>query len=296
MESAVRIVKRYKCSRCQELGHNARSCQEESPSTKMSTKMSTSVANDVVDRPTATVLLFPAAREPAPRPGDELAVTHMRWAEIYARRQAKKYPILDVDEVASEAILTLLLAARDFDQSLGVPFKAWAGKHINWAIVDMRRKEDPAGRWQRKCEKTGVETKASRRGLPWRMEGDISDLMSNSKVAVAIAMTPDQLTNIELEQVLGKISLLPPRLRDVLERHFVDGVLLHVIGAELGVTESRVCQMVQEGRRLLLELLAEPEEMVRQGSSEELAEARKQDGSGSEPPRLTASAGHLKAA
>src|SRR5579863_8890861 len=228
MESVVRLVKRYKCSRCQELGHNARGCRKESSSSSFRA----SVAS-VASVASATVLPFPAARRSGPYPGDALAIEHMRWAEIYGRRQAKKYPTLDLDDVTSQVSLTLLLAARDFDPKLGVPFKAWAAKHINWALVDLRRKEDPAGRWQRQCEKNGVETRCSRRGLPVRIDVDIGELeKEHLSVVAAFSTSADQVVNVELAEVLTKIEMLPPRLRDLFKRYFLDGVLLHVIGKE----------------------------------------------------------------
>ncbi|MCU1278714.1 MAG: flagellar biosynthesis sigma factor FliA, partial [bacterium] len=64
----------------------------------------------------------------------------------------------------------------------------------------------------------------------------------------AVADNADTLDVLQQEEMLAELRValdqLPARERYVLQRHFFDGVAMRTVGVELGVTESRICQIV----------------------------------------------------
>jgi RNA polymerase sigma factor for flagellar operon FliA len=68
---------------------------------------------------------------------------------------------------------------------------------------------------------------------------------------------PDELSmKREMVRRLGKaISNLPPRKQRVLEMYYQREMTLREIGLELGVTESRICQIMGEATQKLRTML-----------------------------------------
>lgn len=197
--------------------------------------------------------LRPLASSSPRSAADTLVVEHIEWAMSQAVKFCrKKYLRIEVEDAIGEAEIALVQAARRFDPNRGIPFKAWATRRIQGAIIDFARNQDPAGRHQRIKEKEGVETKAARRGLPVRVLGDIVDLEAMGKLGEGLRATQD--VSAQVREVLDDMKKLPPRVREVLERHFVNDESLLSIAKSWGVTESRVCQLAGEARQRLLEL------------------------------------------
>ena len=226
----------YKCGRCGGTGHNSRRCE--------------AIRQATGDRQQATG---------EKHPNDVLVVEHAAWADKYARTLAKKYPGMDPDEAAGEAAMRLLLAARKFDPEKSNNFKAWATVHIKGAVVDAHRRNDPAGRWQREKEKQGIETTAARRGIPMRIWGDVSDLEKDHPDRGLFFSRPaSQVVHAELAEMLELLEKLPPNQARVMREHHIEGKTLARVGREVGVTESRACQIETEARQSLMVLISEP--------------------------------------
>ncbi|MGH9038124.1 MAG: sigma-70 family RNA polymerase sigma factor [Acidimicrobiia bacterium] len=192
------------------------------------------------------------------------------------------------DELVSAALFGLVQAARTFDPDRGVGFERYARSRMRGAVLDDLRSRDWASRSTRARARarrvvddefamafgrspTASEA-AERMGLSSaqlaRLDEDVhrATLLSYDSV-VAFSdesdafLAPDAdpalaiLERERLTQVKAAVAALPPRMRTVVVGSFFEGRRLVDIATELGVTESRVCQMKHEAlcqlRRLL---------------------------------------------
>lgn len=200
-------------------------------------------------------LVHHAAREVAPRVRDAVSL----------------------DELVSAGSLGLLQAMDGFDIDRGLAFSTFAMRRIRGAILDELRARDPLSRSDRAhvrkldaavCE---LEQRAGRAPTP----GEVAQHLGVDNetfhrwrertahaTAVSLESEPngrvlsDQLGDdgdlevhgaVELKERSGVIRAalekLPIRERLVVSRSYFDERPLREIAAELGVTESRVCQL-----------------------------------------------------
>jgi RNA polymerase sigma factor FliA len=82
----------------------------------------------------------------------------------------------------------------------------------------------------------------------------IEHLLADERQEPAMALLASEQLG-ELREALAK---LPERQREVLQRRFVDNMSQVEIGAELGVTNSRICQIETAALRALRELIEHP--------------------------------------
>lgn len=164
-------------------------------------------------------------------------VAGMSLVRQIAASVARRLPShVDRDELVSLGALGWAEARARFDASRGVPFAGFAAMRIRGAILDGLRACDTLSRGERKRAKADCEPTAQR---------IVSD---ESEVDAAIAADADAseiLQNEELRAELrAALDQLPARERYIVQRHFFDDVPMRALGLELGVTESRISQIV----------------------------------------------------
>jgi RNA polymerase sigma factor for flagellar operon FliA len=170
-------------------------------------------------------------------PDDPLA--GMALVRQIAASVARRLPShVDRDELVGLGTLGWAEARQRFDASRGVPFAGFAAARIRGAILDGLRRADTLSRGdRRRAQRDSAPVLPRIVSDPAEVEaamdrssddGDVSDVLAQQEMVdeLRIAMTK-----------------LPERERLVLLRHFFDDVPMRVIGAELGVTESRVSQI-----------------------------------------------------
>jgi RNA polymerase sigma factor FliA len=187
------------------------------------------------------------------------------------------------DELSSAGMMALVVSAKGFDASRGVPFARFAAIRIRGALMDELRSMDWAARSvrgrAREVESTRSALAASLGRTPradeiaTAMGTTISDLDSlNADVARASVLSlqgfspetgaealPDVTAGPEslilMREKLGylhdSIAVLPERLRFVVTEYFFKQRQMTDIAAELGVTESRISQLRAEALRML---------------------------------------------
>jgi RNA polymerase sigma factor for flagellar operon FliA len=183
---------------------------------------------------------------------DALVTEHMGWARGLARKRASRHPAIDLDEMIGEALVALVEAAKRYDPDRG-DFKSFAARRINGAMLDRARRDDPAGRHQREMDKAGIVTEASLRGVPTQVHGDAAELAEAryTRHLVFPSIPANQEAVADLMLTREAVAKLPANLRYAVERYHFDDVGLKQVGAELGVTESRVCQLINMARQVL---------------------------------------------
>ena len=211
-----------------------------------------------------------------------LITDHLALVERIARRMGGHLPAhVRLDDLVSAGRLGLLDAAERFDPKYGATFPTFAGQRIRGAILDDIRDRDSLSRDMRAlsnriaaAERTltgrlarapteaetaaalGVsvaELQAWHAKLSWRAEGDavgFDDAAPDflDRYAPDDAPTPlDAAEAVELRDHLeAAIAKLPERMQLALSMVYGEQLTQREASVVLGVTESRVCQMLAE--------------------------------------------------
>lgn len=215
---------------------------------------------------------------------DELAVKHLDLVGRVVGRLPISVPDqLDREDLLSVGALGLLKAARTYQPMRGASFRTYAFIAIRAAVLDELRRFDPLPRGARsrlkELRKLEVDFRAREGRLPTPEE--ISESLSlsstetdqllahaegarllNSGVLSAPSRDPFDPVDTraaepadnaahqeEMELVEHAIRALATRERQVIVLYFSEGLYLKEIGETLGVTESRVCQILACAQR-----------------------------------------------
>ena len=189
------------------------------------------------------------------------------------------------DDLMSAGMCGLAQAARSFDPSRGVPFHAYAATRIRGSLLDELRTHDWASRPVRaRARQLEVANEkiiarlgrpattaelAQEMGVPVSsVEGLQADLhratvlnydsMVTSGDGESIIVSADdddpETSILDRERnayLVDSIRALPERLRTVVIGYFFENRPMQEIGAELGVSESRISQLRAEALELL---------------------------------------------
>jgi RNA polymerase sigma factor for flagellar operon FliA len=208
--------------------------------------------------------------------------------QTIAKRLARKLPAhVEVDELVHEGVLGLIDAIDRYDASRKVPFKSYAEIRIHGAMVDALRSDDIVPRSVRR-KNTELENARSylsfkNRRAPSRdemvaylgiSESDYESMLRDSlirrSVSLDVSTTEDGQTPLvesiaaeteHAEDIVGSrelrkalvhaVSCLPEKERVAVSLSFMNEMTLREIGEQLGVTESRACQLRGAGVKRL---------------------------------------------
>ncbi|WP_245885648.1 sigma-70 family RNA polymerase sigma factor [Xylanimonas oleitrophica] len=190
-------------------------------------------------------------------------------------------PTVTRDELASAGSLALVLAARAYDESTGVPFARYAALRVRGALIDELRSMDWASRGARtrarEVQSATDELTHSLGRRPTREE--IAQVLGTDPASVDQAQadlerrvlsldgtdnpvadvvadaapTPEEavLTRERLTWMRAAVESLPERLKTVVVALFFEDRPVTEVAAELGVTPSRVSQLRTEALGLM---------------------------------------------
>lgn len=201
--------------------------------------------------------------------------SYLNVVRAVAQHIASRLPsTVDTEDLIHDGILGLLDAAEKFDPSRGTRFTTYAETRIRGAILDGLRQKDwrprSVRRGRRELDETVThlstafgrpateEEIAASMGLSLEAYRDLlldasagplislEDLPPGSDPSVtAEGLLPHgALERRQMLEVLAEqIAELPERERRVMELYYHEGLNMKEVGAVLGVTESRVCQL-----------------------------------------------------
>jgi RNA polymerase sigma factor for flagellar operon FliA len=210
---------------------------------------------------------------------DAVIRAHMGFARNLALRMMGRLPAsVDLDDLIGAAILGLVDAVDRFDASRAIPFEAYARTRIQGAILDALRAEDHLSRRERRKSREAdraeerlrmklgrelyvEEAHRARRGIPRALghaqafvqleDADDGTLADQESAFARIAAAQDR------QRLRDQIAGLPQRERAILSLYYEQELTYRQIGAIVGVTESRICQILQRIHRSLRSSLEE---------------------------------------
>lgn len=205
---------------------------------------------------------------------DAFLEAHLDLVKYLATRIASRLPLsVDVDDLIHDGVLGLMDATDRFDPARAVRFRTYAETRIRGAIMDGLRRKDwkPRSLRQRKRRLDDVVSRLAASRSRAATEDEIAVEMGMSvedyrgmlsELHVGVQLSLDELVGdgeptltssddtdgpvekAELLRLLAEeVQRLPGRERQVLELYYFNNLNMKEVGAVLGVTESRVCQL-----------------------------------------------------
>ena len=221
---------------------------------------------------------------------NEYAAKFFPYIEKVARRLARRLPAhVEIDDLISSGVIGLMEAAERFDPTRVDRFEAFAEFRIRGAMLDDLRSRDTLSRDMRRLSNElrdatrRLEAQLGRtpdqEEIAKRLGVGVEELyarqqkLSGSSVVGIDDAGPDllertgdhsaidpfeQASKHEMtDRLVSGIGHLPEKMQQVLSLYYCDNLNLKEIGAVLGVTESRVCQIHGEATRRLRDSLSE---------------------------------------
>ncbi|MDD2539431.1 MAG: FliA/WhiG family RNA polymerase sigma factor [Desulfuromonadaceae bacterium] len=226
---------------------------------------------------------------------EQLIVEHIPLVRyLVGRISAKLPPHLDLQDLTSSAMIGLINAADRFDSSRGVLFKTFAEQHIRGTILDELRSYDVLSRSMRdkykrvERELRQLENQLGRDPTSEEMAealqislDDYFELLDDVHVFTFISLDDSwdgddgsplcladvlceaeakspqqQVMSMQLAEALGQaIDSLPEKERLAVTLYYNEDFNLKEIGETLGLTESRISQIISQAMvRLRLRL------------------------------------------
>ena len=168
-----------------------------------------------------------------------LVLGSMRYARIIAIINARKYTIEEEDAI-SVATIGLIQAAKRFDPTKNDHFRKYAYVRIHGAIIDEVRKN------------LLVSRKDRSKGKKIRMVSFDETHVDTGQPLIELSdfeTTPE--IGIDLKIAMGKLSIREQKIMWAMAY----GSTSKEIGEQLGVSESRICQIAGKARaKLALDL------------------------------------------
>lgn len=149
----------------------------------------------------------------------------------------------DMDDFTSAGMIGLIQAARRFDASRGLSFSTYAIRRIRGSILDDFRSTDMITKHERRSAFHG------KRALPHRRQ------YYDQKVIARQRDTVDRVGDALRRRLARSLVLRiqDRRTRSIVEQYYFEDRSALDIATDLQITESRVCQLLGEARKQMLE-------------------------------------------
>lgn len=180
-------------------------------------------------------------------------------------------PNMEFDDLVQSGMVGLLEAVRGFDPDRGVAFTTYASVRIHGSMLDEIRRavwaprsvfqkarqiDEATRELQNESGRRANQNEIARRlGISADEYGELArearfrefcqlDHVSESGWA-STAQGPQEIVEREdfTDDLIQAIDNLPERERAILTMYYMQDMKLHEIGREIGLTESRVCQL-----------------------------------------------------
>jgi RNA polymerase sigma factor for flagellar operon FliA len=197
---------------------------------------------------------------------EDRVVSYVPRVHALARKLAlRSGGTVELDELVGAGTVGLVDAASRFDPGRGIPFESFVNARVHGAMLDVMRAEDHLSRHARKrvrqanegerklravvAEPDAEQIESARGGVPAALSRTMAFVpLEDAEELPAAQSTP--LEEVEKAHALARlraaIERLDERQRMILSLHYERELKYREIGALLGVSESRVCQLLRE--------------------------------------------------
>lgn len=223
---------------------------------------------------------FEAAAPPAKTSAEIEALVHqgLVWVERIASTLARELGHrVDISELMSIGQSALLDIARDFDRERSV-YHVFARRRLRWAMLDGVRRENPTRPLRARAlalaagervAETAYEPATSPAGPDAPPTQQLRSALQAQVAAMAVGLaTADRLTDSTDDadrvvdrlrfagQVREALAALPPKQRELVERHYFGEERFDQIAASMGVSKSWASRLHAQAMARLAELLS----------------------------------------
>lgn len=217
------------------------------------------------------------------RARNQLVIDHLHIVGSATAHVASRLTQVSRDDLASAGAFALVRAADRFDESLGVPFGAFARGRVNWALKDELRSMDWAPRDVRVRAKQTTKMRDTLAAALGRIPSvsEIAEAMGVDAASVRQALAdaermvtsldapdarrvawngylPEEIAiSSERDALLHRaIDALPEKKRAVVRAIYFEDRTVKDVAEELGVSHAAVSQQRSEAMRMLRDALA----------------------------------------
>jgi RNA polymerase sigma factor for flagellar operon FliA len=211
---------------------------------------------------------------------NQMVLENLPLVGYLAAELCAKATHLSREDLASVGAIALITAADAFDDTLGVPFGAYARRRILGAFADDMRSNDWATRGARKKI---TETRTVQESLTAALGrvptvSELSEALGLDQTATLAILSDAARTVVSIEDTMNDylvsgtetpeealleaehtkiirdaVAALPENLRVIIERIYFAGSTVKELAAEMGVTHSAVSQRRTAAMKLLHE-------------------------------------------
>jgi RNA polymerase sigma factor for flagellar operon FliA len=186
----------------------------------------------------------------------QLVCHYLPLVKLVARSAGRRIPESDRPDLIGFGVIGLMDAIDKFDADVGVQFETYASRRIRGAMVDGMRTlrwfpRDAERRSSRKIHKiVPVDFQTAR--TPWGSPladtlSDRSEWLPGEDVEIAA----------EHQEVVRALATLPARESRVIFEYYFERRCLADIGTDMGISESRTCQLHRRALQMLRSVLCE---------------------------------------
>jgi RNA polymerase sigma factor for flagellar operon FliA len=209
-------------------------------------------------------------------PGEDLVLAHLSLVKRVALHLKARVPaFMDLDELIQVGMIGLLEAARAYDPTKGVDFENFAHSRVRGAMLDEVRRlsflprsavafnkshnetvhalASELGRTPTQAEIADfmgkdLEDFHKERGKAWQFETYSLEVVTEEVMSIADDTSQQPEAIVEhaefMDAVTAAIGDLPEREQLVMQLYYVEELNLKEIGEVLGVSESRISQIL----------------------------------------------------
>lgn len=160
------------------------------------------------------------------------------WA---TRMKSRVASVVELEDMESGAALGLLHSIRRYEPSRGIKFETFASTRMFGAMKDELRGMDWVPRLVRSRKEQAVEMRS--------MDTFVPDLRYPREMAEAVDHRSPFMAAAARDLWARLRKILRPSESAVLERYYREDLTLKEIGREIGLSESRCCQLLSNAQR-----------------------------------------------
>ncbi len=206
--------------------------------------------DDYAEKDSLNSLAILHCTAPSPQSESRVVKAGQQFVEHCARKLLRKlqgHHEAEFGELMCFGNIGLLQSVRRYDLERGIKFTTYAGNRIKGAMMDGLRVTTSIG--------FGRDNKTLHGKISLDAEVELSDdsqrlslldLMADPSGNALDSLLEEERERVVADTVRRILSILPPRHARVLRRYFFEDRTLREVADLMGVSESRVCQLMAE--------------------------------------------------